>query len=118
MPTRISSSGNEFTVLPHTLVNLARFVHQFSPARALPVYPISQVNVSVRVNISPVPMVNIILELTFVHDHIDLFTHALNSTIGTNLTDNKLIKSTLAKLETLINRLIRISHDVLKLKRS
>jgi len=50
-------------------------------------------------------MVNIILKLALINDMVDFFAHALNSTVCSNLTDDELVESTLAELETLVDRL-------------
>jgi hypothetical protein len=57
-------------------------------------------------------MINIIFELTFIDNMVNFFSNTLNSTVETNLTNNELIVFTLAKLETLIDRLIGISNDI------
>lgn len=51
-------------------------------------------------------MINIILELTLIDNMVNLLTNTLNSTVETNLTNNELVILTLAKLKTLIDRLI------------
>jgi len=61
-------------------------------------------------------MINIVLKLPFIYDMVDLFSNSLNSTIFSNLANDKLIISTLAKLELLIYRLSRISNDLFKLE--
>ena len=63
-------------------------------------------------------MVDVVLELAFVDDVINLLTNTLDSTVKTNLTDDELIVLALAKLEALIDRLIGISNDVLQSERS
>ena len=57
-------------------------------------------------------MINIVFELTLIDDMVNLLTNALNSSIKTNLTNDEFVVLTLAKLETLINRLIRVSDDI------
>ena len=47
---------------------------------------------------------------------IDLLAYSLNSTILTNLPDDKLVRLTLSKWQGLINRLRAVRDDVLKLE--
>ena len=60
-------------------------------------------------------MVNIILELSFIDDLVDLLTHSLDTAIMTNLTDDELAVSTLSELKLLVNWLSRIGNDVLNI---
>ena len=107
------STSDELAVLPHTFVDLAALVDEFAPTRALAVDPVAEVEVSVGVNVSTVPVVNIVLELSFVNDVVDFFADALHSAICTDLTDDVFVEPTLAELETLVDGLTGISYDIL-----
>lgn len=109
------STSYELTVLPHALVDFAALVDELAPAGALPVDPITEVVVSVGVNVSTVAVVDVILELSFVDDVVDFLADALHSAICSDLTDDVFVEPTLAKLETLIDGLTGISYDILKL---
>ena len=61
-------------------------------------------------------MINIILKLSLVNDMVDLLTDTLNSSVWTNLTNDKFVEPTLSKLKTLINGLVGVCHDVFKLQ--
>jgi hypothetical protein len=58
-------------------------------------------------------MVNVILELTFIDNLVNFLTHALNSAIRTNLTNDVLAVSALSELKILLNWLGGIGNDVL-----
>jgi hypothetical protein len=63
-------------------------------------------------------MIDVIFKLTFIDDMIDLFSYTLDSSIVSNLADNVLVILALAELETLVDRLVRVSDDVLKTERA
>ena len=43
-------------------------------------------------------MIDIVLELPLINDVVDLLADSLNSAVHTNLTNDKFVESTLAKL--------------------
>jgi len=57
-------------------------------------------------------MIDIVLKLTLIDNMVDLLSNTLNATIDTNLTNNELIVLALAKLETLVDRLVRVGDDI------
>jgi len=59
-------------------------------------------------------MINVVLKLAFIDDVVNFFSNTLNSAVKTDLTNDELIVFALAKLETLIDRLIGISNDILQ----
>jgi hypothetical protein len=61
-------------------------------------------------------MVNIILELSFVNNLVDLLTYSLDAAIMTNLTNDELAVSTLSELKFLVNWLYRIGNDVFNIE--
>ena len=61
-------------------------------------------------------MINIILELTFVNDMVDLLADTLNSTIYTQLPNDVFVVLALTKLEGLIDLLGAIGNDIFKLQ--
>ena len=103
-------------VLPHAFVDFARPINEFAPTGPFAIYPVTQIVITVGVNKSTVAMINIILELTFVDNLVNLLAHALNTTIWTNLTDDEFAVSALAELEILVNWLAGIGNDVLNIE--
>ena len=66
-------------------------IDELSPAVPLPVNPLPNVIVAVLVDIAPVAVVQIIFELAFVDNLIDLFANALDTTIEANLADDEAV---------------------------
>jgi len=104
----VSSSGaslvaHELAILPLAFVNAPRFIYKFAVARSLTIQPIPDVEITIRVDKSTKTIVNIILELSFVDDMVDLFTHACDLSIRTNLTNDILVVSALAELSVLVD---------------
>lgn len=113
-----SSSGSlvahELAVLPLSFVNAPRFVYKFAVARSLTIQPISDVEISIRVNESTKTIVNVVLELSFVDDMVDLFADASDLSVWTNLTNDILVESALAELSVLVDGFLRVLDNVLK----
>jgi hypothetical protein len=111
-----NSTAYELTILPHALVDLSAFIDEFSPTGAFAIDPIAEVEVSIGVNVSTVPVVNVILELSLVDDVVDFLADALHSAIRSDLADDVFVEPTLAELETLVDGLTGIGYDILKLQ--
>jgi hypothetical protein len=100
--------------LPHSFIDFARFVDKFAPTGPLAINPVAEVEVSVRVNVPSIPMVDVVLELALVDDVIDLFSNTLHAAVRSDLTDDELVELALPELQRLVDWLIRVSDDVLK----
>lgn len=113
-----NSSSHEFTIFPHTLIDFARLVDQLTPAWPLAVDPISYIVITIRVDVTSIPMVDIVFKLTFINDMVNFLTNTLNSTINTNLSNDILIVLALSKLQCLVDWLGTVSNDIFQFERT
>lgn len=63
-------------------------------------------------------MVDVVFELAFVYNAIDLLANSLNPAVSTDLANDVLIEPALTKLKFLVDRLRAICNDILELQRS
>lgn len=112
MILRASLVAHELAILPLSFVNAPRFIYKFSIARSLTIQPISNIEVSIRVNESTKTIVYIVFELALVDDMVDLFANTSDLSVGTNLANNVLIVSALTELPILIDLFLRVLDDV------
>jgi len=108
--------SHELAVLPLAFVHSSRLVDEFAVTRSLPVKPIPDVVVAVRVDEPPEAVVDIVPELSFVDDVVDFFADACDLAIRTELSNNVLVVAALPELSMLVNLFLRVFHDVLQAK--
>ena len=107
---------HELAVLPLAFVDSSGLVDELAVARPLPIKPISDVVVAVRVNEPPETVVNIVSELTFVDDMVDFLADACDLSVRAELSNDVLVVAALTELSVLINLFLRVFHDVLQAK--
>ena len=84
--------AKELAVRPESFIYSSRFgFHELAPAAALTVYPLANVEIAVCIDVPPVAVVNVVLELALVDDVVDLLADTLNATISTKLTNDELV---------------------------
>ena len=62
-------------------------------------------------------MVDIIFELSFIDDMVNLLAYALHSPVISQLADDELIELTLSELHVLVNGLLALLNDVFQPQR-
>jgi len=110
--------AHELAILPLTFVNAPRLIYELTIARSLPIKPIAYVVVSVGVNEPTEAIVNVVSELSFVDDVVDLFADSSDLSVWTNLANDVLVVSALAELPVLVDCFLRVLHDVFKAQRT
>ena len=98
-----SSVPHVLTVLPLAFVHLPGLVHQFSVAAPLPVKPVADVVIAIRVDEPTEPVVDVVDELAFIDYVVDLFADASHLSVRCQLSDDILIILTLAEFDGLVD---------------
>jgi hypothetical protein len=109
---------HELAILPLSFVNASGSIYELSIARSLTIQPIAYIIVSIRVNEPTKTIVNVVFKLTLIDDMVNLFANSSDLAIWTNLTNDILVVSALAKLPVLINRFLGVLDNVFKAQRT
>jgi len=64
---------------------------------------VTDIVVTVRVDKSTITVINIVLELTFIYNMVDLFADTCDLTVASELTNNILVVLTLSKWKILVD---------------
>jgi len=110
--------SHELAVLPLAFVHSSRLIYEFAIAGSLTIQPVADVVVAVGVDEPAEAVVDVVLELAFVDDVIDLLADACDLAVRAKLSDDVLVVAALAELPVLVDLFLRVLHDVFQAQRT